>query len=208
MARFADLTVAQFLDALASPEPTPGGGTAAAIAGATGVALLTMVAGLSKTRHQTGDEAQVLTAVRTPLVSVRERLLTLADVDTESFNQVMAAYRLPRGTDAEKAARKEAVQQALKAATEAPLETLRATAEAVTQAGVVAACGNRSAESDIRVALELLEAAAASAAANVEINLVSLSDEGYRKVTAAAAVDIANRVTEDAASARAALASE
>src|ERR1700752_94842 len=136
MARFADLTVAQFLDALASPEPTPGGGTAAAIAGATGVALLTMVAGLSKTRHQTSDEAQALAAVRTALVPVRERLRTLADVDTEAFNQVMAAYRLPKATDAETAARKEAVQHALKAATEAPLETLRATAEAVTPGGV------------------------------------------------------------------------
>jgi formiminotetrahydrofolate cyclodeaminase len=70
----------------------------------------------------------------------------------------------------------------------------------------VAESGNRSAESDVRVAIELLEAAAASAAANVEINLGGLTDEAYRKATAAQTLEIANRVTEDAASARAALA--
>ena len=70
----------------------------------------------------------------------------------------------------------------------------------------IAAHGNRSAVSDVRVALELLEASAAGAAANVEINLVSLDDEGFRKATAADIVELTNKVTEDAAAARAALA--
>jgi formiminotetrahydrofolate cyclodeaminase len=208
MAGFATLTVAQFLDALASPEPTPGGGTAAAIAGATGAALLTMVAGLAKTRHRTDDEARAMAQAKASLLGIRERLVTLADVDTDAFNRVMAAYRLPKATDEEKALRQQAVQQALREATEAPLETLKATAEAMAQARTVAAHGNRSAASDVRVAVELLEAAAASAAANVETNLPGLSDEAYRKLTANNAVEIANRVTEDAASARAALAAE
>ena len=206
MPRFADFTVAQFLDALSSPDPTPGGGTAAAVVGAVGVSLLSMVSGLAKTRHQTEAEAQALAAARTALGGIRERLVTLADTDTEAFNQVMAAYRLPKTTDEEKVARKAAVQRALGAATDAPLETLRAAADAVAQARTVAESGNRSAESDVRVAIELLEAAAASAAANVEINLGGLTDEAYRKATAAQTLEIANRVTEDAASARAALA--
>ncbi len=206
MVRFADLTIAQFLDALASPDPTPGGGTAAAIAGAIGVSLLTMVAGLTKTRQQTEAAAAAMASAKSALAGVRARLVALADQDTEAFNEVMAAYRLPKATDQDKATRKAAVQRALVAATEAPLETLRAMADAVAQARTVASHGNRSAESDVRVAIELLEAAAASAAANVEINLGGLTDEAYRKSTAAKAVEIANRVTEDAASSRAALA--
>jgi formiminotetrahydrofolate cyclodeaminase len=206
MPRFADLTIAQFLDALASPEPTPGGGTAAAIAGAIGVSLLTMVAGLTKTRQQTEAAAEAMATAKFALASIRERLVTLADEDTEAFNQVLAAYRLPKAAEQEKTARKAQVQRALRAATETPLDTLRAAADAIAQARVVAAHGNRAAESDVRVAIELLEAAAASAAANVEINLSGLSDEDYRKATAAAAVEVTNRVTEDAASARAALA--
>ena len=208
MPRFADLSLSQFLDAIAAPNPTPGGGTAAAIAGATGTALLTMVAGLAKTRHQTGDEASGMAAARIVLAGIRERLVALADADAAAFDQVMAAYRLPKTTDEEKAIRRQAVQQALRAATEAPLDTLRQTADALTQARTVAAYGNRTAESDVRTALELLEAAAASAAANIETNLAGLSDDAYRKATAASAVEIANRVTEDAASARAALAGE
>jgi glutamate formiminotransferase/formiminotetrahydrofolate cyclodeaminase len=167
-----------------------------------------MVAGLAKTRHRTDDEARAMAQAKASLLGIRERLVTLADVDTDAFNRVMAAYRLPKATDEEKALRQQAVQQALREATEAPLETLKATAEAMAQARTVAAHGNRSAASDVRVAVELLEAAAASAAANVETNLPGLSDEAYRKLTANNAVEIANRVTEDAASARAALAAE
>ena len=133
MARFADMSLTKFLDALSSPDPTPGGGTAAAIAGAIGTALLGMVAGLTKTRTQAEGEVKALAAARAALAETRARLMTLADVDTEAFNQVLAAYRLPKATDGEKTARKEAVQRALRAATEAPLDTLRVTAEAVAQ---------------------------------------------------------------------------
>lgn len=208
MPRFADLSVAQFLDALASPEPTPGGGTAAAIAAATGAALLTMIASLPKTRNKTEQEAAALATVRTALASLRERLVSLADIDADAFNQVMAAYRLPKTSDAEKTARKDAIQKGLRAATDAPLETLRAAADAVSQARPVAAYGNRSAVSDVRVALELLEAASAGAAANVETNLAGIDDESYRKATAAAAVELANRVTEECAAARGLLAGD
>src|SRR5262245_36830164 len=206
MARFAEMSLTQFLDALASSDPTPGGGTAAAVAGAIGVSLLAMVASLTKTRQQTEEAAEAMAAAKAALAAIRERLVTLADTDTEAFNQVLAAYRLPKATDEDKAARKQAVQRALAAATEAPLETLRAASEAVVQARTVAQHGNRSAESDVRVAIELLEAAAASAAANVEINLGGLTDETYRKTIAAKAVEAANQVIQDDASARAALA--
>src|SRR5262245_9830052 len=128
MPRFADLSIAAFLDVLARPEPTPGGGTAAAIAAATGTSLLMMVAGLTKTRNGTAEEAAALGEARLALERIRERLVRLADVDSEAFNEVMAAYRLPKATDEEKAARKRAIQQGLRSATDAPLETLRAAA--------------------------------------------------------------------------------
>jgi formiminotetrahydrofolate cyclodeaminase len=206
MPRFADQSVAEFLDALAASTPTPGGGTASAIAGAIAAALLTMVAGLTRSRTNTDEEKAALAAVAPPLLAVRQRLTALADTDAAAFDRVMAAYKLPKGTDEEKAARKQAAQAALKAASGAPLEILRAAREVVALARPVAAHGNRSAVSDVRVALELLEAAAAGAAANVEINLVSLDDDSFRKSAAAEAVELTNAITEDAAAARAALA--
>ena len=205
MPRFADQSVTAFLDALASPEPTPGGGTASAMGGAMGTALLMMVAGLPRTRANTDEERARLHETRTALAALRDRLVDLADVDADAYRQVMAAYRLPKTSDEEKAARRQAVQQALGAATESPLSALKAVAEAGRASRIVAVHGNRSAVSDVRVALELLEAAAAGAAANVETNLVSLDDESYRKATASAVLDLTNALTEDVAAARTAL---
>ena len=205
MPRFADLSVDAFLDALSSPDPTPGGGTAAAVAGAMGASLLMMVCGLARSRNNRDDERVALGEARAALSGIRERILQLADRDAEAFNLVMAAYRLPKSTDDEKAARQSAVQQALRGATDAPLETLRAARAAMAHAHTVAQSGNRSAASDVRVALELLEAAAAGGTANVEINLASLNDEDYRRATADEVLGLTNRVSEDAAAARAAL---
>ena len=184
MSRFADQQVSAFLDALASAEPTPGGGTAAAIAGAMGASLLMMVAGLSKSRTGGEDERVALTEARASLTSVRERLIALADEDTEAFNQVMAAYRLPKASDAEKTARTDAIQQALKAATTTPLDTLRAASDGYRLGLIVKEHGNPSAASDVDVGLGLLRAAADGAAANVDINLESIQDEAFKKATA------------------------
>jgi formiminotetrahydrofolate cyclodeaminase len=206
MTRFAESSIATFLDALASPDPTPGGGTASAIAGAIGVSVLMMVAGLPKSRTSTDTERIKLAETRARLMSNREQLVTLADTDTEAFNEVMAAHRRPKSTDEERAARRQAVQRALRAAIDAPLAMIRALTDAAGRARVVAQYGNRAAASDVRVGLELIEAAAAGAAANVEINLVSLHDEAFKKAAAAEALELTNRLREDTASARAALA--
>jgi methenyltetrahydrofolate cyclohydrolase len=205
MPRFGEQSVAQFLDALAASSPTPGGGTASAIAAAMGTALLMMVAGLARSRTNADQEKMSLAETGSALAPLRDRLTDLADADADAFDRVMTAYRLPKATDEEKAQRKQAVQGALKDASATPLEVLRATAAAVALARPVAAHGNRSAVSDVRVALELLEAAAAGAAANVEINIVSLDDESFRKSTAADVIELTNTVTEDAAAARTAL---
>jgi glutamate formiminotransferase/formiminotetrahydrofolate cyclodeaminase len=205
MARFADFSISAFLDALASPEPTPGGGTAAGVAGSIATALLMMVAGLPKTRGNTESERVQLSEARAALASVRERLLVLADEDTLAYNRVVIAYRLPKASDEEKAARKRAIAEGMRAATETPLETLRTAGEAARHARTVAQYGNPSAASDVRVALELLEAAAAGAAANVETNLSGLSDDAYRKTAASAVIDVSNHLTEQIAAARAVL---
>src|SRR6187401_3209351 len=110
MKRFADMTVSQLLAALGSPSPTPGGGTAAAIAGAMGTSLLVMVAGLAKSKNNTDDEKAALAKARAAIEPITSRLTELANADAASFDAVMAAYRLPKATDEEKQARTVAIQ--------------------------------------------------------------------------------------------------
>lgn len=174
------MSVAQLLAALSSPDPTPGGGTAAAIAGAMGGSLLVMVTGLAKSKTNTDEEKAALAEARARIEPVVALLMQLADADTEAFNAVMAAYRLAKATDDEKAARTRAIQQALRGATDVPLDTLRACASAIDHGRSVARHGNRSAASDIGVAVGLLKAAAEGAAANVRINLEGLKDLDYK----------------------------
>ena len=185
MNRFADMTVSQLLAALASPNPTPGGGTAAAMAGAMGTSLLMMVAGLARSKNNTDEEKAALAKARSAVEPITARLTELADADAASFDAVMAAYRLPKATDDDKQARTAAIQAALRGATEVPLETLRACAAALEHARVVLDYGNASAESDTGVAIGLLRAAAAGAAANVRINLGGLKDEAFKSAAEA-----------------------
>lgn len=202
MSRFVDQRVSEFLDALASAEPTPGGGTAAAIAGAMGASLLMMVAGLAKTRTGTDEERVALSEARAALAGVRERLGALADTDTAAYNQVMAAFKLPKATDDDKAARKLAIQTGLKAATNAPLDTLRAATDGLRLACVVAKHGNRNAVSDIGVGVGLLVAAAEGAKANVAVNLDSLQDETYTTGARSESDTLSAKAADHAADAR------
>lgn len=191
--KFAEMTVSQFLAALASPDPTPGGGTASAVAGAMGTSLLVMVTGLAKSNTNSDDEKTALAAARGHLGPLVATLSALADADAAAFDEVMGAYRLPKASDEEKAARSAAIQKALQGATTVPLATLRACAGAMAYAGTVAACANRSAVSDVGVAIGLLEAAAAGAEANVRINLGSVRDLQFTS----AAADETGRLVSD-----------
>lgn len=199
---FADMTLPQFLDALASSDPTPGGGTASAVAGAMGASLLVMVTGLAKSNTNSADEKAALAAARQALQPLVGTLAALADTDAAAFDEVMAAYRLPKAGDDEKAARSTAIQRALQGATTAPLQTLRACAGAMAHAGAVAACGNRSAVSDVGVAIGLLEAAAAGAEANVRINLGSVRDLQFTSAAGDETGRLVSEVTRQAAVAR------
>jgi formiminotetrahydrofolate cyclodeaminase len=202
---FSNLTVRDFLGSLAGAEPTPGGGTAAAIAGAMGASLLMMVAGLNRTRGNTDEERAALADVRTRLAPLAEALVRAADRDAEAFDAVMAAYRRPKSTDDEKAARKAAIAEAMRGATDMPLETLRLAAAALDLGETVARLGNPSAASDAGVGAGLLAAAAEGAAANVRINLDSAGDEAYRRAAGSEMEALVARAADAARRTRAAL---
>jgi len=176
---FGEMAVADLMDAFASTDAVPGGGSAAALAGATGASLLLMVAGLPKTKSGAPEETADLAEAASRLHPLRDSLLELVDRDSDAYSQVMEAFRLPKGTDEEKEARKQAIERATRLATEAPLNTMRACQQALRGAVVVARNGNRRTTSDIGVGVELLRAALRGAQLNVEINLSSLDDAAY-----------------------------
>ena len=175
-----DRTVTSLLDAFSSADPTPGGGSAAALVGATGASLLVMVAGMPKSRTNAPEERSALDEAHRELLSHRSTLIDLIDRDASAYDLVIAAFRRPKGTDEEKAARRAAVQEATRIATEVPLETIRACVEAMRTGRATAAHGNPNAASDVKVGYRLLMAAAEGARDNVEINLGGLTDVGVQ----------------------------
>jgi formiminotetrahydrofolate cyclodeaminase len=140
-----------------------------------------MVAGLPKTRHGTDEERSALSAAATRLRPLRDELASLIERDSEAYTSVMNAYRLPKSTDAEQATRRDAIDQAMRAATEAPLATIRACERAMREAEVLASSGAASAASDVAVGIELLKTSARSAGLNVDTNLAALKDAEYVK---------------------------
>jgi len=175
----ANRTFTDLLAALASPDPTPGGGSASALAGALAASLLAMVAGMPKTRTGTPEARAALDAARAEVLQLQQRLLELADRDAAAYDAVVAAYRLPKTTEDEKAARKAEIQRAMQAATDVPLDTMRAAVDLMRRGSVVAAHGNPSAKSDVLVAMSLAGTAFTGGRANVEINLEGVTDAGW-----------------------------
>ena len=175
-------TIAKFLDELASEQPTPGGGGAAAIMGAVGAALVSMVANLTigKKNYEAFDDE--LKATNAAAEKVRAELTAAIDEDVVAFNGVMGAYGLPRGTDEEKAARAAAIQAALKQATDAPLRAVKACHEVIKLSAVVAEKGNVNVISDAGVAVLAANAGLRSAALNVYINTKSIKDREFAEI--------------------------
>lgn len=170
------------LAAFASPDPTPGGGSAAAMASAVGVSLLMMVAGLPKTRSNTDEERAALKEARAALAPVQRDLTAAIDEDTAAYLEVVAAYKLPKTSEPEQTARRQAIQRAMQHATDVPLRVMRLSAAALEQALVVARHGHRAAASDAGVGIALLSAGLEGARLNVATNIGSLADpaEGER----------------------------
>jgi formiminotetrahydrofolate cyclodeaminase len=176
-----DLSLRELLAAIRDPRPTPGGGSASAVAGALGASLLAMVASMTKHRAASEEDVERLQEAASRCAELSRRLERLVDEDSAAYDGVLAAYRLPRGSDAEKAERRSRIQAALVAAAETPLEVLRQSNDAIEAATTVARFGNPNAASDVGVALELLIAAGRGARLNVEINLASLDDQAFVK---------------------------
>ena len=169
------------LAAFASPDPTPGGGSASALAAAMGASLLVMVAALPKTKSNSEEDRTALAGALAAAGGIRAQLAEAIDADTAAYDAVVGAYKLPKSTDAEKSARSEAIQRALRGATDVPLRVMRLSAEGLAAAKIVAAHANPSASSDVGVATALLRAGLEGARLNVEVNLGSIKDDAYKR---------------------------
>ena len=159
---FAVMTTKEFAASLASDAPAPGGGSAAALIGAYGTALTTMVGQLSQ--RETGTEA------------LMEELFTAADRDTEAFLQVAAAFAMPKQTEAEKLNRSAAIQAGLRTCTESPLAVMEKALQALRQMEELERAYNTNAASDLGVAVLAAQTALKGAWLNVLINVASLKD--------------------------------
>jgi methenyltetrahydrofolate cyclohydrolase len=177
--KLTEKPVTTFLDELASDAPAPGGGSVAAISGALGAALVSMVCNLTlgkKGYDEVQDDIQALLAQSEAL---RVELTNLVEEDVKAYTGYSVAAKMPRGSEEEKAVRAKAMQAALKTATDVPLSIAETAVKVMDLCMPAAEKGNKWAVSDAGVAVLMAEAALRSAALNVLINLGSLKDEAF-----------------------------
>jgi glutamate formiminotransferase / formiminotetrahydrofolate cyclodeaminase len=196
-----------FLDAVARPAPTPGGGSVAALAGALGAALGRMVSELSGRKKSQAAHAAELAAAATDFQDLSQKLAAAIDRDAASYEAVMAAHKLPRGSAAEQGVREEAIQAALKGAIEAPFEIARRAADLFEKLGQLERIASPSMISDVRVGRLMAEAAVRGAVENVAVNLESVTDTEFadrarREASALVAHVAEHRQSEPESSAR------
>ena len=172
-------TVTDFLDALASNAPAPGGGSVAALSGALGAALLSMVCNLTLGKKKYAAVQDEIAALVDKTEALRHRLTGLLEADVQVYTGVSAAYKMPRKTPEAKAARSAAIQEALKAAAQVPLQVAEACVEVLDLCTQTAEQGNLNAVSDAGVAALMAEAGLRSAALNVIINVNAIKDEAF-----------------------------
>lgn len=178
--RLIDLDVKKYMENLASNLPAPGGGSASALAGAQGISLVMMVAELTVGKEKYRDwEAYCQKAISDGTV-IQTNFLKAIDDDTDAYNKVGAAFKLPKNTDEEKAARSRAIQDATVLATRVPLRTMEISLEALKVAKSLIGKSNPNCSSDIGVGALNLKSALIGAWLNVKINLPGIKDEALR----------------------------
>jgi formiminotetrahydrofolate cyclodeaminase len=178
MRSFSNLYLSELLDAFASTAPAPGGGSAAALAGATGIALLLMAISV-RAQRPADAKADDLTEATDRLRSLRPAITALIDGDAEAYSSVIEALRMPVNDAETEVRQRTAYETAMRAATEAPLETMRLCRRALAEAQVVTRQCTRSTSADVGVAIELLRAAVRAGGLTVDANLRSLRDVEY-----------------------------
>jgi glutamate formiminotransferase/formiminotetrahydrofolate cyclodeaminase len=190
-----------FLDAVAQPTATPGGGSVAALAGSLGASLGQMVAGLSRKKKSQAAHVDKLSEAVAEFQAVALTLAEAIDRDAASFESVMAAYKMPQGSLEEQSRRETAIQQALHGAAQVPLEVARQSADIFERLGQLESISSPSMLSDIRVGRLMAAAGVRGALENVAINLESIADGTFNKRMRSEAAALLARVAESSVSA-------
>lgn len=174
-----DLTVTEFMNVLGSDEPAPGGGSASALAASMGISLTKMVAELTVGKKKYAQYEDAMQKVLSDATQLQTELLAAIDKDTEAFNEVSAVFAMPKETDEDKAARKEAMQKALKIAANTPLEMMDIIFRALQVTEHAIGKSNTNAASDLGVAALNLKSGLQGAWLNVLINIGGIKDDAY-----------------------------
>ena len=179
--KLAEMKVNEYLDVLKSDAPAPGGGSASALAGAQGAALVAMVCGLTLGKEKYADYQDICAETKAKAEELYGKLIESIDKDTEAFNLVSAAFKMPKGTDEEKAARSKAIADGTLVATEVPFETMMLCAEGLKVTEMIVGKSNPNAASDLGVASLNLLSGVKGAWLNVLINLPGVKDEALKE---------------------------
>jgi methenyltetrahydrofolate cyclohydrolase len=193
---FRNLTLAGFVDHLASAEPVPGGGSASAVAASLGAGLVAMVAALSDGRPKYVQHAATHASAGAAGRALANRLLELADDDAEAYAAFAAALRMPKSSEAEQAARGDALRAAARTASNVPLACVEACRKVVLAAESLAGRSNLNASSDLAVACLLATAAAHGAGANVLVNLSAVGDQAYTEMMSTKVSDLLGEIDQ------------
>jgi formiminotetrahydrofolate cyclodeaminase len=173
------LSVREFITELSSGNPTPGGGSVAALCGALGAALSAMVANLTVDREKYEQTRNSMEEVKKTASNLSARFLELMQEDADTYQKVMAAFELPRETDEQITSRQAAIEEAMKKAATVPLETLRASEELIRVAREAVRGGNPNAITDAAAAVQLANTTAVVASYNVQINISRIKDQAF-----------------------------
>jgi glutamate formiminotransferase/formiminotetrahydrofolate cyclodeaminase len=177
----ASMKINDFINELASSSPAPGGGSVAALTGSLGAALSSMVCNLTIGKEKYADVQDEIKDVLKKSEKLRKKLVKLIDEDTEAFNDVMKAFKMPKETEEQKKKRSIAIQEGYKKATSIPLETSKTCEEILDLSMIVAKKGNQNSITDSAVSAIMARSAVESAILNVKINLGSIKDEKFVK---------------------------
>ena len=174
-----ELTIKDFISKVISNDPVPGGGSVSALNGALAAALSAMVANLTVGRKKYAEVNDLMQELSTRFEKLSQKLIEDVDRDSDAYNRVFSAFKLPKETDEEKQFRSEAIQQETKYAAQVPMEVARAVYEVLPQIDAIAQKGNSNAVTDACVSMMCARTAILGALLNVRINLTSIKDEAF-----------------------------